>query len=298
MMQLKEHLSAEDITALSKLVKRCKKTDGNKIAFYPDLLASPRSKPSSILLYQKNQLIGFATAFFFDLDCAEITLLIHPAHRKQRLAQTCLHKLLTQIALYRPVTHLSFSVPHGCHEKALREQDFAYQNSEYEMKYVGAKPTALPQEPLEIRQATFEDMPILCELDQRCFPSTNTDSEQRFSTLLQRERHTIFLLTKNKKVIGKAHINWNLDVAFLSDIAILPEMQHQGFGTKIVSYCIYFAQQLPQKNIRLSVETHNKNALNLYLRLGFKIINAIDYWQCSFKKLVEQLKPRPNSDKI
>ena len=68
MIQLTEHLSAQNIEALSQLAKRCKKSDGNKIAFYPDLLANKRPKPSSILLVSQNKLIGFASAFFFETD--------------------------------------------------------------------------------------------------------------------------------------------------------------------------------------------------------------------------------------
>lgn len=301
MIQLTEHLSTQNIEALSQLAKSCKKSDGNKIAFYPDLLANERPKPSSILLVNHDKLIGFASAFFFEIDCAEISLLIHPKYRKRQLAKKCLRQLLESIAYYRPVSLLSFSVPHDAWKQALQQQGFTYQNTEYEMKYAGNQDHQVDLGTLSVRQATFDDMAALCELDQRCFPSTSPHSELRFNTLLRREQHAIFVLLQAGRIIGKAHVNWDLKTAFLSDIAILPEMQNQGFGTKIISYCIDFAHKIPQNNIRLSVETHNKHALKLYLHLGFKIINAMDYWQCSFKGLcdqLEQFKWFPDNDKI
>ncbi len=303
MIHLTEQLNTHELKSLEQLAKRCKTEDGNKIAFYPDLLANKRPKPSSVLLFNKNILIGFASAFFFELDKAEITLLVHPKHRGHHLAKTCLQTLLDNITQYRPVPKLSFSVPRGLWQQALLQQGLVYQNSEYEMKYVAPKACSLSSnlQDINVRQATFEDMPILCELDQRCFPSTNAHSEFRFNTLLTRKQHAIFVLIQQNRIIGKAHVNWDSKTAFLSDIAILPEMQQQGFGTKIIAYCIDFAHQLPQKNIRLSVETHNQNALKLYSHLGFHITNAIDYWECSFSAFqaqLEQFKWFPDNDKI
>lgn len=289
MIRLTEHLNKSDLQALSQLVKRCKKEDGHRIAFYPELLANKRPKPSSVLLFHQNQLIGFAAAFFFELDCAEITLLIHPAHRRRHFSKACLRPLLHEIARFRPVSKLSFSTPHHLWTTALKEQGLTYLHTEYEMKY-GGHEAPLNLDSLVIRRASFDDMQALCNLDQRCFPSTHAYSEARFHTLLQREKHVIFVLLKNNTIIGKAHVSWDEKTAFLSDIAVLPEKQHQGFGTKLIAYCVQFADTIPQRNIRLSVEAYNNHALKLYLHLGFKNINAIDYWECLFSTFEAHLE--------
>ncbi len=281
MIHLTEQLRPKEIDALNLLVKRCKKEDGHRIAFYPDLLAHKRPKPRSVLLFHEAQLIGFAAAFFFELDCAEIALLIHPSHRRHHLAKKCLRFLLDDIARFRPVPKLCFSTPHQNSTETLSAQGFHYLHTEYEMKYGRHSSLANDKQHL-IRQASFADMQPLCELDQRCFPSTHAYSQARFQTLLQREQHVIFVLLENDRIIGKAHVNWDKKTAFLSDIGVLPEKQHQGLGTQLIEHCIQFAHNIPQRNIRLSVETYNQNALKLYLHLGFKPINAIDYWEVAF----------------
>lgn len=277
-----EHLDQQTIEALEGLASTCQQEDGNKIAIYTDLLANQRPKPSSLLYYKEDQLIGFAAAFFFEHDTAEISLLVHPKYRKKGYGKRLLNTLLHSISASRAVSTLTFSTPHDLYNQTLIKRGLKYQGSEYDMQYQVTQPCALDLQDLSIRVATFMDMEILCLIDQTCFPSTHAYSVYRFETLLARNDNTIYVASYQNKVIGKAHLTWNKKMARLSDIAILPSMQNQGFGKKIIVYCINQALKIPQPNITLSVETHNKNALTLYQNIGFHITSALDYWSCSF----------------
>lgn len=277
-----EHLDQKAIELLEALTDACQQADGNKIAIYSDLLANQRPKPCSLLYYNQNQLIGFAGAFFFEHDTAEISLLIHPTYRKQGYGKTLLRTLLHSIQESRAVSTVTFSTPHDLYNQTLIDRGLQYQGSEYEMQYQAHKPLSSDFKDINIRVATIDDMDILCLIDQTCFPSTHAYSAYRFETLLARADNTIYVVTHQNQIIGKAHLAWNKKMARLSDIAILPAMQNQGFGKKIIAYCINQALEIPQPNITLSVETHNKNALSLYQNLGFHIISALDYWSCSF----------------
>jgi len=278
-----QHLEHETIAALNALSAICQHHDGNKIATYTELLIHQRPKPDSLLYYKNKQLIGFAAVFFFEYDNAEISLLVHPQYRKKGYGHTLLHTLLESIQKSRPVGNVNFSVPHGLNTDSLTAHKLQYQSSEYEMQFQIQHPVDIHLDSLDIRVATHADMQVLCLIDQTCFPKTHPYSMHRFETLLSREDHLIFVASYQNQMIGKAHLSWDKKAARLSDIAVLPTMQGQGFGKKIITYCLNQALKIPQSNITLSVETHNKNALNLYQHLGFQVINAIDYWEGLFK---------------
>jgi ribosomal protein S18 acetylase RimI-like enzyme len=60
-----------------------------------------------------------------------------------------------------------------------------------------------------------------------------------------------------------------LNEYYISNIAVKPDFQGMGFGTKLLK----FAQRLAGKDkLVLDVETENKNAVRLYTKIGYKII--------------------------
>ncbi len=272
------------LAALDVLVATCKQADGNAIALYRDLLAHYRSRPCSLLHYEGNQLIGFAAVFFFEYDVGEITLLVAPTHRKKGIAHGLLQTMLALIQADRPIETLLFSTPHGLYDAELLHRGLQYAGSEYEMQRKSHEPLALNIHTLSIREATPADIDTLCAIDSQCFPVGQPSSETRFANLLMRPDHTLFLAIHEQAVIGKAHLARHAQAAHLSDIAILPTLQRQGFGRALITHCINHALTWPQTNVTLGVETSNQNALQLYLHLGFTISNAIDYWGCPFTR--------------
>ncbi len=272
------------LQALTELCQACATIDGNKIAIYSELLANQRPKPASLLCYdiQKKILTGFAAAFFFEYNAAEISLLVHPDYRQQGLARILLKKLIIDIQKERAVDNLVFSLPHQTSNTSvtqkLKTKGFQYQSSEYEMIRQQDIPMPLALDKKEMRLANYGDIETLCLIDNLCFPEGQLTNQQRFENLLNRQDHQIYLIIHENNIIGKAHLTWDKDTAKLSDIAILPAMQGQGFGRNLIAFCINQALEIPRNRIMLSVETHNQHALRLYQHAGFQISNALDYW--------------------
>jgi len=115
-------------------------------------------------------------------------------------------------------------------------------------------------------------------LDSACFPSSTHDMSKRFYRLLVDPHYKIFILHNNGVPIGKAHVYHPTDEVRLTDIAILPDRQGQGFGGYLLAYCVNHCLAAQQHLIFLDVETTNQHALKLYKRLGFHVINAYDFW--------------------
>ena len=58
---------------------------------------------------------------------------------------------------------------------------------------------------------------------------------------------------------------------YLSNIAVYPEFRRLGIGTKLLEAVEKEARSIGKKRIVLKAETHNKRAIALYERLGYRI---------------------------
>ena len=81
---------------------------------------------------------------------------------------------------------------------------------------------------------------------------------------------TIYLYKENNINKGFIHIQNGLDIIDLLNIIVKPEYQNQGIGSVLLKYIIDNKQE---KKIMLEVRSKNINAIKLYQKYDFKIIN-------------------------
>ena len=94
------------------------------------------------------------------------------------------------------------------------------------------------------------------------------------SKLFHRENlnsnETIYIYKENNINKGFIHIQNGLDIIDLLNIIVKPEYQNQGIGSVLLKYIIDNKQD---KKIMLEVRSKNINAIKLYQKYDFKIIN-------------------------
>lgn len=270
-------LDKHQLAALDLLCVTCKKTDGNQVAIYRHLLGKNRGRPSNILFYDQQTLVGVLGAFFFYQHTCEIALLVAPEFRRQGIAARMLDAIAPLLET-EGVKKLVFSSPHGLNDPWLLGAGLCYEGSEFQMQRHLSEPLPTLSSSTLIRLANLHDISDLCAIDSACFPTQNIDMPHRFHMLLNSADNCLFIIKQNLVTVGKAHLCWQATGARLSDIAILPEAQGHGLGTALLTHCINHALAVNQPDITLDVETTNKQALGLYTRLGFTVNNAHDYW--------------------
>ena len=81
---------------------------------------------------------------------------------------------------------------------------------------------------------------------------------------------TIYLYKENNINKGFIHIQNGLDIIDLLNIIVKPEYQNKGIGSVLLKYIIDNKQD---KKIMLEVRSKNINAIKLYQKYDFKIIN-------------------------
>jgi ribosomal protein S18 acetylase RimI-like enzyme len=284
MLNTTNQLNTQQLKELEQLKIICKKTDGSIPNLYTHLLMQERRLPTIVLYYEKEQLIGFLSVYFFYDDAVEVALLVHPKTRRKGIAKKLVKKILPLI-LENNYFKLIFSSPAHLNDRWLPGLAFSYKHSEYYMERHDLNPLLDKRNHLVFRTATLEDIPQLCVLDEACFHKTPTELNSRFQHILSERDYQIILAFDKGQLIGKAHLRWQKHGATLSDIAVFPEKQGHGLGTALITHCINYALSEGKPDLDLDVETHNKKALNLYTRLGFLTQNACDYWEIETNQL-------------
>lgn len=284
MISTTNQLNEKQLYNLEQLKTISKKADGSIPNVYTHLLIQKRTLPTIALYYEKEQLLGFLSVYFFYDDAVEIAVLIHPEARRKGIAKQLLRHILPLIQEHN-YTKVIFSSPTHLNDRWLSAQGFSYRHSEYYMERHNLTPLLDPKKQLTFRTATKQDIPQLCSLDEACFHKTREELEPRFQHILSDRDYQIILAFKQNQLIGKAHLRWQKHGATFSDIAVFPEKQGHGLGTALITHCINYALSEGKPNLNLDVETHNQKALNLYTRLGFLTQNACDYWIIDIDKL-------------
>jgi ribosomal protein S18 acetylase RimI-like enzyme len=67
------------------------------------------------------------------------------------------------------------------------------------------------------------------------------------------------------------------DEYYVSDLAVLPQFQGQGIGTRLLAFAEEQADRHGLGNCSLIVALHNEAARQLYLRLGYRIVETVTY---------------------
>ena len=98
----------------------------------------------------------------------------------------------------------------------------------------------------------------------------NPNFSKLFFFFFLNSNETIYIYKENNINKGFIHIQNGLDIIDLLNIIVKPEYQNQGIGSVLLKYIIDNKQD---KKIMLEVRSKNINAIKLYQKYDFKIIN-------------------------
>ena len=101
---------------------------------------------------------------------------------------------------------------------------------------------------------------------------------ERLRKWLYEQDNRFYMGIQEGKPIGMIRVNGTSPHLYLYTFCVLPECRGRGYGRQILTGVIHAL--LPEgREIRLEVETNNRNALALYLSCGFREITAYQYYR-------------------
>lgn len=146
----------------------------------------------------------------------------------------------------------------------------------HEMQYYGDEVNS-EIELVNYSEKDYEDYrKICCDCFRSLSLSTGLDPDEFYTEEeMNKKKDNVFIMFINEEMIGSVEIYDNtIDHLFVNE-----KYQNKGYGTKLLNFAISYLQKLGQKELRLLVADLNENAVSLYLKNGFKIVNTIvDTW--------------------
>ncbi len=117
---------------------------------------------------------------------------------------------------------------------------------------------------------TMQNIFQLANIEQQCF-SRNAWSIPALRGEFENDFSHFFGFFLEDKIVGYACIRIMFEEAQVCNIAVLPQYQRQGIGSKLVQQLINFSTESQCDVIELEVNTANEKAVGLYLKNGFVI---------------------------
>lgn len=122
---------------------------------------------------------------------------------------------------------------------------------------------------IDIVSMTLEHIDEVSEIEQMCFYTPWTKKD--FINDITKNELTIYIVALyNKKVVGYAGMWHIVDEGHITNIAVMPQYQHCGVGSKLIKKFIDIATIKKMTGLTLEVRMSNLSAQKLYTKFGFK----------------------------
>ncbi|AQY51800.1 ribosomal-protein-alanine acetyltransferase [Listeria weihenstephanensis FSL R9-0317] len=122
---------------------------------------------------------------------------------------------------------------------------------------------------ITFRQATVDDIKSLLRIENAVF--TSPWSEKAFRNEFYTNSYAYYIVAEqNEAVIGYAGVWMILDEGHITNVAIHPDQQGNGYGKALFTELLRIAQAENVTRLTLEVRVSNLKAQQLYQKFGFK----------------------------
>lgn len=292
---LEEYISEEKYKEINKLQELCALKDkvnlklelDYKIKMHKD--SDKESKEiNEFLYYVGGSLIGYLGISSFGGNISEINGMVHPEWRRQGIFKKLFQYLIDECRKrnFSEILLLSDNESESG-VKFIKDIGGIYDVSEYRMK-LNEITSSKTISPINLRKAkSFEKRDI--ERQNEIFFYGKDEGESIQETYLQEHGKSInneepldetaYMAENKGQTVGKIHIDYSDDSAFIFGFGILPQSRGKGYGKEALKLALQLIEERNIEKVELDVACKNDTALNLYKSLGFQEESVMNYYK-------------------
>jgi ribosomal protein S18 acetylase RimI-like enzyme len=263
-------LTADDLAAIRALGDLCNQADGLNLKLNWDLITT-----------RSRELIGYV-ALDGDGGELELTGMVHPGHRRRGIARALVAAAREESRRRGAAELLLVS------ERASASgRDFAaaiggrFSFAEYHMELDATAMPPAPVSNLQLRRAERGTIPLLAEVQARCFAESGVKSEELEASMARRfddPGSRYYHAFVQDELVGQIGVLFEEDQLYIRGVAILPEHRRRGYGRQMLAAMVAAMIAEGQTHFSLDVATENERALGLYQSCGFHETNVYEYY--------------------
>ncbi|MGB3160566.1 ribosomal protein S18-alanine N-acetyltransferase [Carnobacterium sp.] len=124
---------------------------------------------------------------------------------------------------------------------------------------------------IELSIAVESDIADILRIQKLSYNGTIPWGEGALRRELTHNKRALYLMAKDQNEAVAFIGTWFVDgESHITNIAVIPEKQRNGIAYSLINKVIYLAKQQQMDKVSLEVRISNKQAQNLYLKVGFK----------------------------
>ena len=275
MIPARNKLSQEELSEAKKLINCCQAYDGTyRDPYLSNMLNFDPNMPAFFLYYEKGELVGLLTVYADDQD-VEVTILVHPAHRRQGIARALFTSFERETASF-PIRSVTLQTERIFLD---RYPDFVINwglvEDEDTETWLGKDRRPYPLEKLSNLEVLLADRSYQDQISQLKFQAFSEEHESReivdryVAKALKDPESRLYILLKNGQVIGTCTVDLSTNTNYFYGLAIAELERGQGYGSYLAKFLVNKLIEQNDKEFQIAVEDSNAGAKRLYEKIGF-----------------------------
>lgn len=240
-----------------------------------------KEMPCFFLCSQDETLIGVLVVFAPTKETAELSVYVHPDHRRigvfSRLLSAAWEGLSGfGITKYLMVVDAAATVG----KKILAKWQAELSHSEYELIYKGGEvqvdfPFAGN---CQVREATSTDLEEMVEVNMSGFDEDRDNAAHMVQENFKHDLTRCFVGQTDDRIFGLANVRKEGAGYYLCGFVVAPAFRGKGMGRYMLYRILGLIQPDAGETITLEVDSTNQPAYLLYLSSGFQVQSQVDYY--------------------
>ena len=275
MIQARNKLSQEELSEAKKIINCCQNYDSTyRDPYLSNMLNFDPNMPAFFLYYEKGELVGLLTVYADNQD-VEVTILVHPDHRRQGIARALYRSFEKETASY-PIESVTFQTERVFLD---RHPDFVSNwglvEDEETETWLGKDRKPYPLANVSNLEVLLADSSYQNQISQLKFQAFSKEHESRevadryVAEALKDPESRLYILLKDGQVIGTCTVDLSSNTNYLYGLAIADLERGQGYGSYLAKSLVNKLIEQNDKEFQIAVEDSNVGAKRLYEKIGF-----------------------------
>lgn len=232
---------------------------------------------NEFLYYIEDELVAYLGISSFGSHIGEICGMTHPDWRRRGLFRKLLELAVRECEKrnFNKVLLLTDGKSDSGHN-FIEAVGGNYECSEYRMKLMN-QGTYEELADIDLRKSNPSDRKEIKRQDA-IFIDDDEESEELIDQEAA-ENEAVYMIERDKEVIGKIRVEYNGEAAAIYGFGILPDFRGKGYGKAALKKTLKIINEKNIRNIELDVACKNNTALNLYKACGFEEKSVMNYYK-------------------
>ena len=275
MIQATNTLNDHQLLEAKALIATCQNYDRTfRDPYLSNMLNFDPNMPAFFLYYEKGELVGLLTVYADDQD-VEVTILVHPNHRRQGIARALFTSFEKETASF-PIRSVTFQT-----ERIFLEHhpDFVSNwglvEDEETETWLGKDRKPYPLANVSNLEVLLADSSYQDQISQLKFQAFSEEPESRevedryVAEALKDPESRLYILLKNGQVIGTCTVDLSTNTNYFYGLAISELERGKGYGSYLAKSLVNQLIEQNDKEFQIAVEDCNVGAKRLYEKIGF-----------------------------